>query len=107
MGFLKRYIFAFSYPYKAAKVVFLDQTFEMDILTDLHVLKSPESEKNIFNGWFVCMLVCVSVISMTQKQITAEPSNLVFYACIISRCYLKFFIKIGQELCIQVNTKEF
>ena len=31
---------------------------------------------------YVC--VCVSVISITQKQITAESSNLVFYICVIA-----------------------
>ena len=51
---------------------------------DLHVLRFPESENHIFSVWFVCMCVrvsvcvCVPVIRITQKQITAESSNLVF-----------------------------
>ena len=51
----------------------LTQIFEMENMMDLHVLRSPESVKHIFRGWSVC--VCVSVISLTQKQITAETSN--------------------------------
>ena len=70
---------------------------------DLHVLKPSESENNIFSVWSVC----VSVISITQKQITAETSNLVFYICIMRRCYLKLFMKIAQKLCVQGHTKEF
>ena len=45
---------------------------------DLHVMRSPESENHIFNVRSVCMYVCVSAISIAQKQITAETSNLVF-----------------------------
>ena len=54
---------------------------------------------------YVC--VCVSVISITQKQITAETSKSVFYICIMYRCYLKILTKIGQKLCVQGHTKEF
>ena len=74
---------------------------------DLHVLMSPESENHIFSVWSVYMCVCVSVISITQKQITAESSNLAFYICVIGRCYLKLFMKIGQKLCAQERTEEF
>ena len=52
-------------------------------------------------------LVCVSLISIIQKQNTAETWKLVFYICIMYRCYLKLFIKIGQKLCVQGHTKEF
>ena len=82
--------------------MFLGQIFEMEILLDLHVLRSPESENHIFSVWPVCIVslcvsmcvpvslslslcVCVSVISITQKQITAETSNLVLYICIMYR----------------------
>ena len=51
--------------------------------------------------------VCVPNISITQKQFTAEISNLVFYICITSKCYLKLFMKIGPKLCVQGYTKEF
>ena len=78
---------------------------------DLHVLRSPESENHIFSKWSDCMCVClcvrVSVISITQKQITAETSNLVFNIIIKYRCNLKLFMKIGQKLCVQGHTKEF
>ena len=37
--------------------------------------------------------VSASVISITQKLITAETSNFGFYICIIDKRYLKFFYK--------------
>ena len=57
------------------KALFLNQILEMEILMDLHILRSPGSENHIFSVWSVCMhvCVCVTVISITQKQITAEP----------------------------------
>ena len=65
---------------------------------DLHVLRPPESENHIFSVWsYVCVSVCVSVISISQKQMTADSSNLAFYICIIGRYCLKLFIKIGQK----------
>ena len=71
------------------KVLFLGKIFQMEILMKLHVMRVPESENHIFSIWSVCMCmclcacVCVSVISITQKQSTAELSNLVFNICII------------------------
>ena len=56
------------------KVQFLSQIFKSEILMNLQVLRSPKSENHIFSKWSVCMYV--SVISITQKQITAEASNL-------------------------------
>ena len=89
------------------KVLFWGQIFEIEILMDLHVMKTPESKNQIFSIWSVCMCVSVSVISITQKLVTAETSNLVFYILIINKLYLKHFIKIGQKLCVQEHTKEF
>ena len=60
---------------------------------DLNILRSPESENHIFSIWFVY----VSVISITQKQIIAESSNLVFYNCIVGRCYLKLFKRSNKN----------
>ena len=81
---------------------------------NLHVLRSPESENYIFSVWSVCMCVrmcvcmsvCASVISITQKRITAETMNLAFYVYIVYKCYLKYFVKMGQIFCAQEHTKE-
>ena len=89
------------------KVLFLSQIFEMEILMDLHFMRASESENHIFSIWSVCMCFCVFVVSITQKQITAEPSNLVFYISIIYGCYLNLFMTIGQKLCVQEHTNEF
>ena len=87
----------------AVKVLFLGQIFEFEILMVLHDLRPPESENHILSVWSVC----VSVISITQKQITAETSILVFCIYIMHRCYLKLFIKIRKKLCVEEHTKEF
>ena len=67
--------------------MFWDQTYEMDILLDLHVLRSTESENHIFSSG-----LCVFVINITRKQNAAETSNL-YHICIICKFYLKLFIK--------------
>ena len=84
-------IVTFYYFLLSRESIVLGQIFEMEILMDLYVLRSPESENHIFSKWSVCMFVClsvcmcvclsvcqcicVSVISITQKQITAKTSN--------------------------------
>ena len=45
-----------------AKVLFLDKIFEMEILMDLDVLRSPKSENYVFSG------LCTSVIDVTKKK---------------------------------------
>ena len=97
--------FSFSSPYMIEKI-FLYQIFKMNILMDFQVLRSLEYEKSHFQR-LVCVYLCVSVISITQKQVTAESSNMAFYICNICRCYLNFFIKTGQKLCVQGHTNEF
>ena len=95
--------FHFLLPMHGREKLFLGQIFELEIFVDVNVLGFPESENYIFSGWFVC----VSVISITQKQIMTETSNLIFYKYITCRCNLKFFVKIEQKLCVQGHTKEF
>ena len=56
----------FYYPYMVEKVLILSQILKMEILIDLHVLRSPESENRIF-----AVGLCVSLISITQKQAIA------------------------------------
>ena len=63
-----------SLPYMVKKVLFSDQISETEILMDLLVLRSPKSKNYTFN----CRSICVSVISITLKQITAETPNLFF-----------------------------
>ena len=52
-------LFTFSYPYK--KVLLWDQIFEMEILMDLHVLRTSELKNYTFSGWSVCICVRLSV----------------------------------------------
>ena len=53
------------------------QIFEIEILISLHVMRSTKTENQIFSLWSVCMRACVSVISITQKQIIEENPNFV------------------------------
>ena len=85
------------------KSCFLGQYFVKEILMDLNVLTSPNSENHIFSG----LSECETVISKIQKLIVAETSNLVLYIFITCRCHLQHFIKIEQKLCVQGYTKEF
>ena len=39
------------------KVLLLSQIFGKEILMDLHVFMSSETENHIFGGWSVCMYV--------------------------------------------------
>ena len=85
------------------KVLFWCQFFEKEIYTLWGTL-NPKN--HILSIRFVCICVNVAVISITQKQITANTPNMVFYVSIMYRCYLKLFIKIEQKLCVQGLTKE-
>ena len=98
--------FTFAYKFMVEKVLFLNQILETEYLKNLHVLKSPESENNIFRGWPVCTHVYVSVISITEKQMTVETSKFVFYICVIFNCYLKIFPEIEKKFCVQERTKD-
>ena len=55
----------------------------------------------------VCVCMCVSVISITQKKIAADTSNFVFYICILFKCNIKLSMKIGKKLCVEGITKNF
>ena len=70
---------------------------------DFNILGSPESENHIFSSW----CVCVSIISITQKQVVAGTQNLIFYIFNMRRGYLKHSMKIRQTVCVQVYSKEF
>ena len=63
----------------------------MEILVDIHDLRIPASENHVFSDGSA--EIYATVINITQKQITAETSNLVFYICIICKLDLKLFIK--------------
>ena len=81
------------------KVLFWGEILEMQTVIYLHVLRSPETENYIFKR-LVCAYGHVSVISITQKQIMTEISDLISYICITCRCYLKLLMKIEQKtLC--------
>ena len=66
------------------KVLFLHQIFEMEILMDLHVLRSSESENDTFGlSPSVCVRERENIFRVIQKQIAAKTPNLIFYSCII------------------------
>ena len=49
-------------------VLFLGQIFEIEILMELHIMRSPEFENHIFIVWSVCMYVCCQHISKTNNS---------------------------------------
>ena len=85
----------------SVKVYFLGHIFEKEILVDLHILVFLESENHIFSG---CS-ACVYVTNIAQNRRTEITLNVLFYICIICRCYLKSFRKIDQKLIVQEHTK--
>ena len=99
--------FTFSDPYRVEEILFLGQIFEMEILTHLHVLRSPES-KNIFSGWSVCVrfIIRIYLYLYNSKKITSEASNLVFYICVIRRCYMKTFHKDRTKISVYRSTQK-
>ena len=50
------------------KVLFLGEIFEMEILMDLHVMRSHESENPMFSIWFACPLSASLKNKLQQKQ---------------------------------------
>ena len=55
------------------ETVFLwGKIFELDILIDLHVMRSPKYKNHIISASSVCVCVCVPVIRKTERQIKEE-----------------------------------
>ena len=98
----------FSCPCTVRKLLFAKQISEIEIWW---TLKSPKYINHILTGLpvriCVCVWICVTFISITQKQIVAETLNSILFVCMICRWYLILFVKIGQKLCIQGHIKEF
>ena len=71
-----------SYKCMVAKVLFLGQIFEIDILIDLHVLRSLESKNQIFIGWSVCLTTCYHHYwkNRVQQKLQVWFSSLLKYA---------------------------
>ena len=61
------FIFTSLYPCMIQKVFILGQFFEMQILMDLHVLKSPESENDIFSRWSLSLCVYLFSAQLQNK----------------------------------------
>ena len=81
---------------------------------DLHVMRALNSRITFlaFNLCVcepVCLSVsvsaCVPVNSIIKKQFTPETLNLILHICIIDKCYMKLFIKIGQN-CVYRGTQK-
>ena len=51
--------------------------------------------------------VCVCSIRINQKRIVAESPKLLFYICIMFRCFLNLFMKIRSLICVQGQKKYF
>ena len=74
--FNNNFLISFSYPYKVKKVMFWSRIFEMEILMDLHVLRSPESENHIFSKWSVCICVGGECVFFYQHNSKTKCSRI-------------------------------
>ena len=79
------FFFTLFYSYMADEVLFLAQIFEVVILIDLHNLTSPNPKITLL-AVGLCVRVCVSVISITQKLTVVETSIFIFCISIMYRC---------------------
>ena len=98
--------FIFFLPmYAREKIVFrkIFSKFRIWFIYTFWGLRNPNITFLMISLYGIC--VCVFFICITQKLIVAETLNLVFYICIIYRCYLKLFMNIGQMICVQRHTK--
>ena len=58
------------------------QIFKIEILMDLHGMRTPESENHVFSIWSVCMYVLVSVINITQSKL--QQKHQIWYSTFVS-----------------------
>ena len=79
-GCPSRDLFTFSAIRSIEKVLHLPKKIDFQILMILHVLRATESKKVIFgmSSVCVCLSVCLSVDTITQKIIELAQPNLVF-----------------------------
>ena len=79
--------FYFLLPiYGKKKALFFGSNFWNGDFDEFPCFEVPWIKKSHFQH-----LVCVSIISTTQKQIAAGTSNLVFFIYIKCRCYVKLY----------------
>ena len=71
--------------------IVLESNFEMQILMDIHVLRSPEFENHIFSVWSVCMCVCVCLyvcesvcLLSTQLKSKLKQEYQIWYSTFVS-----------------------
>ena len=62
------------------KVLLLGQIFEMEILINLHVMRTPKSKNHIFNISSLCMCVCQSTKLKNKLQQKTE----IWYSTFVS-----------------------
>ena len=67
----------------------------------LHALRLPESKKILFLG----VSVCVCSINVTQKEITADTSNLIINIFNSRKSNMKLFMNAGQKLSVEEYKK--
>ena len=58
----KECFFTLSYLYMIEKRLIFGQIFEMGILMELHILRTPQSERHIFRGWYISLSLCACLL---------------------------------------------
>ena len=79
----------------AEKILFWGQIFEMEILMDLHIMRSPETVNYIFSVWSVCMYVslCVPYQYNSKTNYIRNIKFGILYLYHISTLFETFFYK--------------
>ena len=81
-------IISLSYPYIVKKVLFCDQILKIEILMNLSVLKSLESECRIFRlrvKFFECVRVCFSVCYQHNSKNKVRQKPQIWHCTFASR----------------------
>ena len=93
--FITFIIFTFSYLL-TEKVLFSGQISEMEILMELHVLRSPESENHIFSVWCVYACVCVCVCVCVCLSVCYQHNTKINY----SRIFKFGILRLSHRLML-------
>ena len=83
------------------KELFWGQIFKMDILVDLHILWLTKWINLFFRGWSKCVFIITEKTKCNIQNIRNSKFGVTYV------CFLKHFMKIGQNVCVQGDMQIF
>ena len=84
------------------KVLFWGQIFQIVILTDLHILRSPEYKNLIFSNWFVCR-VCVCYQHNSKTNLIRNFKFSIQHLYKIQLLFVTFYEDRKNTFCIATD----